>query len=94
MKNLLGHDVIDLCAYKADILVNLCLVLFIDLGQGEECHNSQDDQREAVEPGAKVRQAPQQAAKLEEESSSIVITVAVVTVAVIYVESKSKVKIL
>lgn len=69
-KYLLGHDIVNLCANKADILVNLCLVLFVHLGQREERHHGQDDQREAVEPGAQVRQTPQQAAKLVGRSSS------------------------
>lgn len=67
--HLLGHNIVDLSADEANILVNLGLVLFIDFGKGEESHHSQDDQRQAVEPRPQVCQAPQQAAKLEHKQT-------------------------
>ena len=63
--HLLGHNIVDLSADEANVLVNLGLVLFIHFGKGEEGHHTQDDQRQAVEPRPQVCQAPQQAPKLE-----------------------------
>lgn len=65
MVHLLGHNIVDLSADEANVLVNLGLVLFVDLGESEESNHSQDDQCQAIEPGSQVSQAPQQAAKLQ-----------------------------
>jgi len=59
------HNLVDLCAGKGHVLVDLLLVLLVDLGQGEESHDAEGDQGEAVEPGAQVRQAPEQSAELD-----------------------------
>ena len=52
-------DILDLFAGHFQSLVDLSLVHLIDFGDREESKISQDDQSQAIEPGANVCQAPE-----------------------------------
>jgi hypothetical protein len=61
----LGHDSFDLVLCKSQIGVNLFLVNFISLGKREHRNETEDKQRESVEPSADVGHHPEEDAELD-----------------------------
>lgn len=60
-----GGDLVDLGARQLQVGVHLRLVHLVRFGQREQRYPPKDDECDAVEAGAHVREAPQQHAELE-----------------------------
>lgn len=61
----LGGDLVDLATYELEVGVHLRLVHLIRLRQSEQCYPPEYDERDSIEAGPHVGQAPQQDAELE-----------------------------